>query len=110
MLARPAWSFAIAHSTNANTSLDGGQRSSECFSQQPQTCSANLVGIRNVRSQLRRQLSLRRSADSPSLGAGVAHSGSYPFLDKRTLELCHRADDLKHQSARRRREVEIVAK
>jgi hypothetical protein len=34
----------------------------------------------------------------------------YSFLDKRPFELSHRADYLEHQSARRRREVEVVAK
>ena len=48
MLFRSAWSFTIARSTNANTSLDGRQGSSEFLSKQTQTCSAKLVGIRNV--------------------------------------------------------------
>ena len=43
----------LAGSTNANTSLDGRQGGSEFFSQQTQTCSAELVGIRNVRPQCR---------------------------------------------------------
>jgi hypothetical protein len=45
--ANAVWSFTIAGSTNANTSLDGRQGSSEFFSQQTQTYSATLVGIRS---------------------------------------------------------------
>jgi hypothetical protein len=49
--ANAAWSFTIAGSTNANTSLDSRQGSSEFFSQQTQTCSTTLVDIRNIRPQ-----------------------------------------------------------
>jgi hypothetical protein len=41
----------IAHSTTANTSLNGRKGSPKFLSQQPQTCSAKLVGTRNVRPQ-----------------------------------------------------------
>jgi hypothetical protein len=103
------WSFTIARSTNANTSLDGRQGSSKFFSQRTQTCSANLVRMGDGRPQLRRQRSLRRSTNFSALCTCISHAGLHPFLNKSPFELSHRADDLEHQPARRSREVEVVA-
>jgi hypothetical protein len=95
--ARPARSFTIARSTNANTSLDGRQGSSRIFSEQTQTCSANVVRICDGRPQFRRQRSLWRSADSSPLRPRIAHAGLHSFLNKSSLELGQGADYLEHQ-------------
>src|ERR1019366_3502820 len=50
-----------------------------------------------------------RPSEPLPFGASIAQSGPDALLDQRPLELCHGADDLEHQPARRRAQIKIVA-
>ena len=50
-----------------------------------------------------------RPSEALSLGPSIAQPRLHALLNQRALELSHSTDDLKHEPARRRAEIQVVA-